>query len=112
MAASAACLARAHDFSTIDHLLLSISKEARGENVFVVQGEQGDPEYRRAVMKTQAPIDTPVEQSLAQLRALNEAAQRQSQARAQERDEPMRQTQPQCRSVDGLKRFVVPAKAR
>ena len=68
-------------------------KEARGENVFVIQGEQGDPEYRRAVMKTQAAIDAPVEQSLAQLQALNEVAQRRSQAQAQEREEPMRQAQ-------------------
>lgn len=86
MAASAACLAKANGLSQIDHVLLS---EARGtvragENMFVVQGEPGDPAQRRAQMKTDDAIKTPVDRSVAQLQILNETQQRQPQVHAME----------------------------
>ena len=98
MAASAACLAKANGLSGIDHILLSEERGTvrKGENLFVVQGEPGDPAQRRAMMKTQDAIDTPVEQSVAQLQALNETQQRQAPAQAME--EPRRETSsPQMR---------------
>lgn len=97
MAASAACLAKANGLSGIDHILLSEERGAvrKGENLFVVQGEPGDPAQRRAMMKTQDAIDTPVEQSVAQLQALNETQQRQAPAQAM--DEPRREVSPQMR---------------
>jgi type IV secretion system effector X-Tfes-like protein len=86
MAASAACLAKANGLSQIDHVLLS---EARGtvragENMFVVQGEPGDPAQRRAQMKTDDAIKTPVEQSVAQLQTLNETQKQPPQVHAME----------------------------
>jgi len=97
MAASAACLAKANGLSGIDHILLSEERGAvrKGENLFVVQGEPGDPAQRRAMMKTQDAIDTPIEQSVAQLQTLNEAQQRQAPAQAME--EPRREVSPQMR---------------
>lgn len=98
MAASAACLAKANGLSGIDHTFLSVERGAvrQGENLFVVQGEPGDPAHRRAMMKTQEAISMPVEQSLGQLQALNEAQQRQPLARTM--DEPARETSaPQMR---------------
>ncbi len=97
MAASAACLAKVNGLSGIDHILLSEERGAvrKGENLFVVQGEPGDPAHRRAMMKTQDAIDTPVEQSVAQLQALSEAQQRQ--APAQTTEEPRREVSPQMR---------------
>jgi len=98
MAASAACLAKANGLSGIDHIFLSVERGAvrQGENLFVVQGEPGDPAHRRAMMKTQDAISTPVEQSLAQLQSLSEAQQRQPLTQAM--DEPGRETKaPQMR---------------
>ena len=97
MAASAACLAKANGLSRIDHILLSEARGAvqAGENMFVVQGGLSDPAQRRAMMKTQDAVSTPVEQSLAQLQTLNEAQQRQSPIQAM--DEPRREMSPQMR---------------
>lgn len=91
MAASAACLAKANGLSRIDHIFLSEERGAvrKGENLFVVQGDPGDPAQRRAMMKTQDAINAPVEQSLAQLQSLNEAQQRQPSVQAM--DEPVRE---------------------
>ncbi len=96
MAASAAWLAKANGLSQIDHVLFS---EARGavparENMFVVQGEPGDPAQRRAQMKTQAAIEMPVEKALVQLQALNEIPKAQ---RTLQIDEAGRPTGPQMR---------------
>ena len=93
MAASAACLAKATGLSRIDHVLLSEERGTvrQGENLFVVQGELGDPAQRRAQMQTQDAINTPVGQSLAQLQALNEAQQRQP---AQDMEAPGREISP------------------
>lgn len=84
LAASAACLAKANGLSQIDHVLLS---EARGtlrggENMFVVQGEPGDPAQRRVQMKTQDAINTPIDQSVVQLQTLNQTPHRQLQVHA------------------------------
>jgi len=97
MAASAACLAKANGLSGIDHILLSEERGTvhKGENMFVVQGAPGDPAHRRAMMKTQDAIDTPVEQSVAQLQTLNETQQRQASAQAM--DQPSREAGPQMR---------------
>ena len=86
MAASAACLAKANGLSQIDHVVLSEARGAvrAGENMFVVQGEPGDPAQRRAQMKTDDAIKTPVDQSVAQLQTLNETQQRQPQVHAME----------------------------
>ena len=97
MAASVACVAKANGLSRIDHVLLS---EARGgvgqsENLFVVQGEPGDPSHHRAMVKTQDAISMPVEQSLMQLQALNEDQRRHPLAQAV--DEPAREVRPQMR---------------
>lgn len=97
MAASAACLAKANGLSRIDHILLSEARGAvqAGENMFVVQGGLSDPAQRRAMTKTQDAVNTPVEQSLAQLQTLNEAQQRQPPVQAM--DEPRREMNPQMR---------------
>lgn len=97
LAASAACLAKANGLTRIDHVVLS---EARGdvragENMFIVQGAPNDPAHHRAMMKTQDAIDTPVEQSLARLQALDETRQQQVQTQAM--DEPRREISPQMR---------------
>jgi len=79
MAASAACLAMDQGFSRIDHMMLSEATPTSrpGENVFVVQGEPGDPAHRRAQMSTAEALQMPVQDSL---RRLSEGAD----ARAQE----------------------------
>lgn len=86
MAASAACLAKANGLSQIDHVLLSEARGAvrAGENMFVMQGEPGDPAQRRAQMKTDDAIKTPVDQSVAQLQTLNETQKPPPQAHAME----------------------------
>lgn len=86
MAASAACLAKANGLSQIDHVVLSEARGAvrAGENMFVVQGEPGDPAQRRAQMKTDDAIKTPVDQSVAQLQTLNETQRPQPQVHAME----------------------------
>ncbi|RYY23030.1 MAG: hypothetical protein EOP62_21545 [Sphingomonadales bacterium] len=84
MAASVACMAKANGLSQIDHVLLSEARGAmgQGENLFVIQGDPGDPAHRRAVMKAHDAIAMPVEQSVAQLQRLNDGLQGQSPAQA------------------------------
>ena len=93
MAASVACLAKSNGLTRIDHVLLSEERGTvrQGENLFVVQGELGDPAQRRAQMKTQDAASTPIEQSIAQLQALNDTPQRQP---AQAMEGPGRETGP------------------
>ncbi|GAB3380115.1 XVIPCD domain-containing protein [Lysobacter fragariae] len=71
MAASAACLARTEGLSRIDHIVLSVDSGAvrRGENLFVVQGDLGDPRSLVAQMKTRDAQIVPLEQSLTRLQA-------------------------------------------
>ncbi len=64
--------------SRIDQVPLS---EARGqvgkdENLFVLQSDSRDPAQLRATMKTTDALNTPVEQSVAQLQTLSAAQQR------------------------------------
>ena len=97
LAHSVTHLAAANGLSRIDQLLLS---EARGEvgkaeNLFVLQGDPGDPAQHRVTMKTQDALDTPVEQSLVQLQALGEAQQRKVPIHAM--DDPGREISPQIR---------------
>ncbi|MEO6518643.1 MAG: XVIPCD domain-containing protein, partial [Pseudoxanthomonas sp.] len=86
LAASAACLAKANGLSQIDHVLLS---EARGtlrggENMFVVQGEPGDPAQRRAQMQTQDALNAPLDQSVARLQTLSDTQKQPPQVHAME----------------------------
>ena len=79
LAASAAYLAKANGLSRIDHIVLSEDNGVvrKGENLFVVQGALDDPAHHRAHMQTQDALSVPVEQSLGQLQALDQAQQRQ-----------------------------------
>ncbi|WDS34761.1 XVIPCD domain-containing protein [Pseudoxanthomonas sp.] len=81
LAASAACLAKENGLSRIDHVALSrdTGTVRQGENLFVVQGALNDPAQLRAHMRTDDALARPVEQSLAQLQALNDM-QREQQA--------------------------------
>ncbi|WP_372360530.1 XVIPCD domain-containing protein [Xanthomonas axonopodis pv. poinsettiicola] len=85
LAASSACLAKENGLSRIDHIVLSnqTASVGQGENVFVVEGALDNPAHMRAYMKTSDAIAQPVDQSLAQLQALNET-QRQQQAQQQD----------------------------
>ena len=93
MAASAACLAKTNGLSQIDHVVLSEARGAvrAGENMFVLQGELGDPAQRRAQMKTQDTISPPVDQSVAQLQVLDQAQQRQPQPQVHAMENPARE---------------------
>lgn len=79
LAASAACLAKENGLSRIDHVALSRDTGAvrQGENLFVVQGGLNDPAQLRAHMRTDDALAKPVEQSLAQLQALNDTQRQQ-----------------------------------
>ncbi|UYK86917.1 hypothetical protein NG827_15650 [Xanthomonas sacchari] len=85
MSASLAHLAKEHRLERIDHVLLSeqTPRAAAGATVFVVQGEPGNPAHLRAGMPTDVAVNTPVEQSLAQLQALDARTVAQSQAQEQ-----------------------------
>lgn len=85
MSASLAHLAKEHRLDRIDHVLLSeqTPRAAAGATVFVVQGEPSNPAHLRAGMPTDVAVNTPVEQSLAQLQALDARTLAQSQAQEQ-----------------------------
>jgi len=80
MTASLALLAKQNGLSRIDRVMLSTDSEhARaGENVFVVQGDPGDPAKRLAYMKTQDAVGIPVERSIAQFHELEQRQPAQS----------------------------------
>ena len=69
MSASLAALAQARGLTRIDHVVLSAQTDAlsAGANVFVIQGDLGDPARRVGHMRTQDAVATPVEASLSQL---------------------------------------------
>ena len=69
MSASLAALAQARGLTRIDHVVLSAQTDAlsAGANVFVIQGDLGDPARRVGRMRTQDAVATPVEASLSQL---------------------------------------------
>ena len=69
MSASLAALAQARGLTRIDHVVLSAQTDAlsAGANVFVIQGDLGDPGRRVGHMRTQDAVATQVEASLSQL---------------------------------------------
>jgi hypothetical protein len=87
MSASLAHLAKAHGLERIDHVVLSeqTAREPAGANVFVVQGALNNPAHLRAGMVTDVAVNTPVEQSLAKLEALDNLAATQVQGPQHER---------------------------
>ena len=74
MKASLTELAARNGLDRVDHVLLSIrSGEVQaGQNVFVVQGELGDPAHRRAHMSTGLALATEVDASFRKLVALDQ----------------------------------------
>jgi hypothetical protein len=87
MSASLARLAKEHGLERIDHVVLSerTAQSPAGANVFIVQGELSNPAHLRAHMSTDVAVNTPVEQSLAKLQALESLAVTQAQSQQQER---------------------------
>lgn len=85
LAASAACLARDSGLGRVDHVLLSTATASArpGENVFVVQGDLGDPAHRRAHMPTQEALNTPAEESIQKLHSPEATSLAQNQQREQ-----------------------------
>src|SRR3546814_5189877 len=63
----------------VDHVVLGTTG-----NIFAVEGRLDDPAHRRAAVRVEDAIRTPVEQSDAQLQAANQAIARE-QARARDR---------------------------
>lgn len=82
LAVSAACLANDSGFNRIDHIVLSqaTTTTRQGENVFVVQGEPGDPAHRRAHMATAEALQMPAQDTL---RRLSESADAHAQQHVQ-----------------------------
>lgn len=91
LTASVVALARQNGLDRADHVLLShqTADSPAGRNVFVVQGDPGDPAHRRAAMPTDVAVRTSVEQSLQQL---SEAAQ-ERQALAMQTEQRTQQNQ-------------------
>lgn len=77
-------LAKDNGLDRVDHVVLSqATADARsGQNVFVVQGEMGDPAQLRAGMSTQQAITTPLEESMQQFDAVAEERQARAQQQA------------------------------
>lgn len=73
MVGSLLLLAKQHGLQRIDHVLLNTetAQHPAGSLVFAVQGELRDPGHHRAQLPTQVAVATPVEQSFAQIEALN-----------------------------------------
>ncbi|MBT2749282.1 MULTISPECIES: XVIPCD domain-containing protein [unclassified Lysobacter] len=95
MSQSLACLARENNFSRIDGVFLSQASGTAmaGQNVFVTQGDPGDPAGLRAYTPTAQAVGTPVQESQQRFADLNEqqaAQQRESQAQQQAQASPVR----------------------
>ena len=93
LVASVMALARRNQLERADHVLLSAqtADAPAGRNVFVVQGEMTDPAHLRASMPTDIAVQTPVAQSLQQMKAVDldrqqTAAQRQQEIDVQARE--------------------------
>ena len=74
MAASLTQLAKENGLSRIDHVVFSMDNGRGvkvGENVFVVQGDPGDPAHNRAHMRTDVAVNTSVVESFKQLEIVN-----------------------------------------
>lgn len=95
MSASLACLARQHGLTGIDHVVLSgQGRESRpGENVFVVQGRLDDPAHLHAHMRTEVAVQTPTQDSMQRLQALDR------QMAAEQALQPAQQQEAQRRSM-------------
>lgn len=99
LTASVVALARQNGLDRADHVLLSIqtADNPAGRNVFVVQGDPGDPAHLRASMPTDVAVQTPVEQSLQRLEvAGKEHQQALAQTNQQEQDAHVRESQTQA----------------
>lgn len=86
-------LAKDNGLDRVDHVVLSqATADARsGQNVFVVQGEMGDPAQLRAGMSTQQAVSTPWDDSMQQFDAVAEERQARAQQQAlQQQDEDQR----------------------
>ncbi|WP_313347930.1 XVIPCD domain-containing protein [Stenotrophomonas sp.] len=92
VSASLFVLAKENGLSRVDHVMLSerTAQSPAAENIFVVQGERGDPGHLRAAMATAQAAQTPVEVSMErgeQLTNNSQLAQQQNdQVQSQERD--------------------------
>jgi hypothetical protein len=75
-ALSATALALNSGLTRIDHMVFGVESKERGikpgDNVILVQGSLHDPAHERTHMKTAMAINTPVEESLKQLDALQQ----------------------------------------
>jgi len=88
LTASVMALARQNNLDRADHVLLSAqtADNPAGRNVFVVQGDLGDPAHLRASMPTDVAVQTPVEQSLRQMETDSMERQQRAMQRQQEID--------------------------
>jgi len=86
MSASLLVLAKDSGLERVDHVLLSRALPGghAGDNLFVVQGEPGNPAHLRAVVATEQAALTPVAESLQQLEAVNERQMQMALDRQQE----------------------------
>lgn len=77
ISASLLVLAKENGLSRVDHVVLSdrTDNAPAAENIFVVQGERGDPAHLRAAMPTAVAAQTPVEASLERSEQLANAHQ-------------------------------------
>lgn len=86
-------LAKDNGLDRVNHVVLSQStaEAGSGQNVFVVQGEMGDPAQLRAGMSTQQAVSTPWDDSMQQFDAVAEERQARAQQQAlQQQDEDQR----------------------
>jgi hypothetical protein len=92
ISASLFVLAKENGLSRVDHVMLSerTAQSPAAENIFVVQGERGDPGHLRGSMATAHAAQTPVEVSMErgeQLTNNSQLAQQQNdQVQSQERE--------------------------
>ncbi|WP_312252557.1 XVIPCD domain-containing protein [Stenotrophomonas sp.] len=87
ISASLYALAKANGLTHIDHVLLSnrTAQADAAQNIFIVQGDPGDPAHLRASMATAVAAQTPAETSFERAQELSQAAQARSQDELQQR---------------------------
>jgi len=87
ISASLYALAKANGLTHVDHVLLSTrpAQADAAQNIFIVQGEPGDPAHLRASMATAVAAQTPAETSFERAQELSQAAQTRSQDELQQR---------------------------
>lgn len=86
VAASLLVLAKENHFSRVDHVLLSdrTATSEAAHNIFIVQGEPGNPAHLRASLPTATAAQTPVEASFERVEQLAQAQQQAAPTRGQE----------------------------